>query len=187
MSTASRIQKAAFARFGAKGYAATSLKEIASDCGIQKSSIYSHFASKEALFKSLVQSSAYDEMEFAREQLLRPVPAAEALRELLTTIVTRFAVSPSLRFWVQTLYLPPACLKTDIKGYAGIYYSGVRSVVIRALELGTEANEHKRLFLSLAYLGILKGLYAELLQDSGMILEETLSALWSMYQCAMEL
>ncbi len=49
-----RLLDAAAARFVEQGYAATTLRQIAGDVGIQAGSIYHHFASKEELFAAVL-------------------------------------------------------------------------------------------------------------------------------------
>ena len=51
--TRERILDAALERFAAQGYAGTSLRQIAQAVGIKESAIYAHFASKEAVFRTL--------------------------------------------------------------------------------------------------------------------------------------
>ncbi|MUN06616.1 TetR family transcriptional regulator [Agromyces luteolus] len=48
-TTAARIRDAAIARFGAHGYAGTSLREVASDVGVSAALVIHHFGSKEGL------------------------------------------------------------------------------------------------------------------------------------------
>lgn len=190
MKTAAKLRYAALERFAAQGYAATTLKEIASDCGIKKPSIYAHFTSKEHLFKHLVQTSVYGEMDFVRDRLQRPLPATEALRGLLESIPSRFRQSAALRFWIQALYVPPPALAPEIRTYAGMFYSGLHSVIAGTLENGFRdgaARNEKREMMATAYLGILKGLYGGLLQKQGEESEKTAEALWAIYRRAMEL
>lgn len=49
-----RVLDAAAERFLRQGYAATTLRQIAADVGIQAGSIYHHFASKEELFAAVL-------------------------------------------------------------------------------------------------------------------------------------
>ena len=46
--------------FLARGYAGTSMADLAEACGIQKASLYHHFASKDALFVACV-TEGYEE------------------------------------------------------------------------------------------------------------------------------
>lgn len=56
------IKEAATELFYRKGYFATSISEIATACGIQKASIYYHYASKEALLYSIMATTMDDLM-----------------------------------------------------------------------------------------------------------------------------
>lgn len=76
--TRERILDAALERFAAQGYAATSLRQIAQAVGIKESAIYAHFASKEAVFRSL------------SEQMVTPVVLVqEVLGSDLVTVMRR--------------------------------------------------------------------------------------------------
>jgi AcrR family transcriptional regulator len=60
--TKAAILESATALFAQKGYAGTSMSDLAGHLGIAKGTIYHHFENKEALFHSLVDSLA-DDME----------------------------------------------------------------------------------------------------------------------------
>ena len=55
-ATRERILETALALFSVQGYEATSVAEIASAVGIRKASLYSHFACKQDILDSLLQS-----------------------------------------------------------------------------------------------------------------------------------
>jgi AcrR family transcriptional regulator len=52
--TAERILVAALDRFAEQGFGATSIRDIAGDLGLNSATLYSHFASKEAILAELV-------------------------------------------------------------------------------------------------------------------------------------
>ena len=66
MNTKKKIFDVALDLFSKKGYDSVSLREIAEEVGIKKSSIYSHYPSKEAIlmdiFKYLTNLFEYDEL-----------------------------------------------------------------------------------------------------------------------------
>ena len=66
MNTKEKIFDVALDLFSKKGYDSVSLREIAEEVGIKKSSIYSHYPSKEAIlmdiFKYLTNLFEYDEL-----------------------------------------------------------------------------------------------------------------------------
>ncbi len=59
------ILEAALVLFAEKGFAATRLDEVARRAGVSKGTVYLYFASKEELFKSLVETMVVPEVERA--------------------------------------------------------------------------------------------------------------------------
>ena len=55
MNTKEKIFEAALDLFSKKGYDSVSLREIADNVGIKKSSIYSHYPSKEAILMDIFE------------------------------------------------------------------------------------------------------------------------------------
>lgn len=53
--TKGALLAAAFARFARDGYPATSIRALAADVGIKESSVYKHFASKEAILDAVLE------------------------------------------------------------------------------------------------------------------------------------
>lgn len=74
MSTKEKIFDVALDLFSKKGYDSVSLREIAEEVGIKKSSIYSHYPSKEAILISIFEYFTdlfeYDELLNSKELVL---------------------------------------------------------------------------------------------------------------------
>lgn len=74
MSTKEKIFDVALDLFSKKGYDSVSLREIAEEVGIKKSSIYSHYLSKEAILISIFEYFTdlfeYDELLNSKELVL---------------------------------------------------------------------------------------------------------------------
>ncbi|WP_462316862.1 TetR/AcrR family transcriptional regulator, partial [Methanobrevibacter sp.] len=74
MNTKERIFDASLDLFSKRGYDSVSLREIADEVGIRKSSIYSHYPSKEAIlmdiFDYFTNLFEYDELLNSREYSL---------------------------------------------------------------------------------------------------------------------
>lgn len=102
MNTKEKIFEAALDLFSKKGYDSVSLREIAEEVGIKKSSIYSHYPSKEAIlmdiFEYLTNLFEYDELLNSRDFLLSEDneilienpeqfyhQGSEAIKEMLST------------------------------------------------------------------------------------------------------
>ncbi|WP_269585272.1 TetR/AcrR family transcriptional regulator [Roseibium sp. Sym1] len=58
--TAARVREAALKRFAASGYAAVSMREIASDVGVRPGALYNHFPTKQDILKDLMLSHMAD-------------------------------------------------------------------------------------------------------------------------------
>ena len=73
--TKERILTAALEMFAQNGYAGTNLRELAASLGMGKSSLYRHFASKEELWDTLLDTMiAYYGERFGSSEHLPPVP-----------------------------------------------------------------------------------------------------------------
>ncbi|WP_305989584.1 TetR/AcrR family transcriptional regulator [Roseibium sp. MMSF_3544] len=54
LETAERVRKAALRRFAQAGYAAVSMREIATDVGVRPGALYNHFPTKQDILKDLM-------------------------------------------------------------------------------------------------------------------------------------
>lgn len=72
----SRLLDVAFHEFVARGYGGTSLTSIVKAAGISKTTLYTRYASKEALFRAIMQRQIDG---FAAAAALRPTPGAPDL------------------------------------------------------------------------------------------------------------
>jgi AcrR family transcriptional regulator len=86
------IRSVAIDLFFQKGYFAASIAEIAQGCGIQKSSIYYHYASKEYLLFSILKSTMNDLTDHLKENLAGEPDVAQRLKK---------AVHGHVRFHLQ--------------------------------------------------------------------------------------
>ena len=77
-----------------KGYANTSVDEVAARAGVSKATIYAHFASKDALFGAIICRRCDDQAEGLSSL---PVPEGQDARTILTAVGLR----------LMTLFLSP--------------------------------------------------------------------------------
>ncbi|MGW1892363.1 TetR/AcrR family transcriptional regulator [Streptomyces sp. NPDC002004] len=83
------IMEAATAAFLAKGYAGTSMDDIAKQASVSKQTVYKHFADKEKLFAEIVLATT-DRIE-AMIDLVSDIPAdADCLEENLLRLASQF-------------------------------------------------------------------------------------------------
>jgi AcrR family transcriptional regulator len=120
--TAERILDAAEALFAARGYAATTLRDVARAVGLRNPSLYNHFDGKEALyaavlergirpvFETLMRSVIHEEEAEAQARLLEEVMAILARRPALARLVQHEALAggehltPMLREWIRPVF-----------------------------------------------------------------------------------
>jgi AcrR family transcriptional regulator len=85
--TAAAIKRAAIRLFFRQGYAATTLRDIASDVGIQVGSVYNHMASKEDLLFSIMRGVMLEQFDATSRALETFVDPEERLRAMIETHV----------------------------------------------------------------------------------------------------
>ena len=92
-STAERILEAAEAEFAAVGYAPARLADIAARAGIRRPSLLYHFASKELLYRAVVER-AFDELG---AELIGSMRLATGFEGRLDALIAGFAAFLELR------------------------------------------------------------------------------------------
>lgn len=188
-----RITTAAAQHFAAcGGYHGSSLNEIATAVGIKKASLYAHFKSKDELFLMVFDDALADEIAFVADCF---TVKGEAGAHYCAQMKQRYAESVSLRFLLQTAYLPPAHLRQRIiRGYRD-YLNHLQTLFISQLQQQpdlTHLSEAQKMHFAHAYLGIIDGLHVELiytdeLSPSEETFEPRRTALWTLLQQSLAL
>lgn len=110
MSTKEKIKKIAFSLFAKKGYAGTSMNDIAKEVGINKASLYSHYSSKEEIFLNIYESVAED-YETLQKKLIddsKYLEVEKRLHFIFRNYILHFYQNPDLQsFWNQLNYYTP--------------------------------------------------------------------------------
>ncbi len=185
-----RICQAAVEHFARSGYHGSSLNEIATTVGIRKASIYTHFHSKDELFMMVFQDALMDETNFVSDSFAKDIINEQAGLRYCLQMKERYISSVSLRFLLQTAYLPPNHLRHHIiRDYRG-YLSHVQNLYAQQLHQQSIFNQMPSDILehfSQAYLGIIDSLHVELiysdeLTDTGESFEKRRQALWAILQ-----
>jgi AcrR family transcriptional regulator len=81
--TRARILEAAYRVFGRRGYEAATVEEITDECGIAKGALYSHFASKEELFRVILLEHVRRRSEEAAARLGPELPLRESILRII--------------------------------------------------------------------------------------------------------
>jgi AcrR family transcriptional regulator len=82
-----QIEDVASALFSSRGYAATSMRDIAGALDLRGASLYAHIPSKEAVLAAIVEEAAEAFHAAVRPVAERPGPAAQRLREMIAAHV----------------------------------------------------------------------------------------------------
>lgn len=89
------IVQAALAVFAEKGFAAAKLEEIAARAGVSKGSVYLYFATKEDLFRAVVEQAIAPNMRAIRAMIAaHPGPFSELARAIPARIAVMIEVLP---------------------------------------------------------------------------------------------
>lgn len=101
LGTRQRLISTAVDLFARQGYDGTSVAQVIAQAGVAKGGFYHHFPSKEALLYEVYGDLITRQLAAMDDILARRLPAADALRELITDLVESTAASAqqALVFW----------------------------------------------------------------------------------------
>ena len=181
--SAQAIRLAAIRLFGRQGYAATPLSARAAAVGIKTPSLYAHFRSKDDLFRAVFDDALHAELRELAAAVSPEASAAEGLRRYLRETVARYEATGHLPFLLRSIYLPPASLASHIRERDTEFSAELARRVEQALArqaavapLGLPPDE-----AALAFIGMLRGIHAELLYAGPEAAQRLIPALWRVY------
>jgi AcrR family transcriptional regulator len=140
------IMEAALELFSKENYSAVSLADISGKVGIKKSSIYSHFSSKEELFLAVLDGQLKEIYTFIDKELNKEKDnrAEYKLYELFKKSIELVANNPVLGgFWKCILYSPPLGLHDQIKTKTSSLNKKLLNIEIQLIKLGIDSGEIK--------------------------------------------
>jgi AcrR family transcriptional regulator len=91
--TRRRLLEVAVRRFGARGFRATSVSEIAREVGVTQAAVYAYYENKDALFEAAVDQDAAEAIASARERAA-DTPVTQLIPVLLLTLVAELDEHP---------------------------------------------------------------------------------------------
>lgn len=185
--SAQAIRQAAIRLFGRQGYAATPLSAIAAAVGIKAPSLYAHFRSKEDLFRTVFDEAVSVELQELMAAVTPEASVSDGLHRYLRETVGRYEATTHLPFLLRSIYLPPPQLAAHIRERDKVFSAELARRVEQALRgqtaflpLGMPPDE-----AALAFIGILRGIHAELLYAGPDAAQRLAQALWRVYARAL--
>lgn len=181
-SAKQRIIDAAFEPFFMHGYEGASLSDIAQAVGIRKASIYTHFASKEAIFLELLQDALESECAFVKSVFSTGSELSGPGDAYCHAFEARYQSSITLRFLIRMAYASPVHLTDASAAIFNVYIEVLTEQIQLALQPYQLNSEQLQLYTD-AYLGVVDSLSVELLYAEGLY-ERRLKAMLMLYQNA---
>jgi AcrR family transcriptional regulator len=190
LSTASRIQEAALARFALQGFEATSMNEIAADAGLKKPSLYGHFRNKDELYLSLVPLLIESELAFARSAIRGGKTVRKQLHGYLNGIRKRYEASHAVQFWVGALVHPPAHINDQVILPMHAFMDELESIIAQAIEHSELASNTAGLScqdLARTVMSMIDSLQSELIYGGPAKFRRRLASVWAVFEAATRL
>ncbi|NQX60646.1 TetR/AcrR family transcriptional regulator [Paenibacillus qinlingensis] len=167
--TATRIKEVARTHFAKNGYEGASLADIATDVGIKKQSIYTHFKGKDELFLALFDEVLAKELHFVHTYLdtNKHLSIDQLLYGFLIQYQDRYEQDDNTKFFLRVAFFPPSHLYDEIvkQGYG--YLDKIETMIIplfdQALHNGTISPEVSSNTATVAFSALLDGMFVELL------------------------
>jgi len=154
-STADRILDAAEAGFAERGFAGTSLRDVATEVGIRIPSLYNHFASKADLYQAVL-SRAIGEIQAVLDRVGRGELSNDA-RDVIGALMQVFQARPNIPRLLQYELLSGG------EQLALVLDDSVRPALVRGAEMleqagaGSRWKSQDRPLLLLAFYNLLIG------------------------------
>lgn len=179
--TVTLIKKAAKRHFAREGYDGASLAAIASEVGIKKQSIYSHFSNKDHLFLTITEEIFHDEMNNIK--IFFDANSENSVKTTLLLFLTdygeRYESDEQMKFMLRNAFFPPKHLQDHVMQKLYGYYNELESFLIKELrdeKLGVSTTE-----AAIAFLGLFDAVIVEMLYGGRNRFTRRLEASWNIY------
>ncbi|MCO4777751.1 MULTISPECIES: TetR/AcrR family transcriptional regulator [Lentibacter] len=182
--TGPRIRAAARVLFARHGYAAVSMRQIASEVGLQAGALYNYTADKQSLLAELMREHMDDLLE-ARADVNSPAKAPlEALAEFVRFHIGFHIERPDEVFiaYMELRALAPENF-AEIEGLRRQYENELEGILRRGAEAGVFVFEDAKI-TTLAVIAMLTGVNTWYRQGGRLSLEEVEDIYWNMVRRA---
>lgn len=181
--SSNKIKKAALFHFANSGYEGTSLSVIASEVGIKKQSIYTHFANKDELFLTIMNEVLNHEKSFIKDYFTEnePLNLELTLYQFLQGYKERYELHADTKFLLRMGFLPPTHLHEQVLVSLYKYFDEMEEMLIEFFndkrnEISTSVNE-----AVIAFIGLSDSVLVELLYSGNERFQRRLQACWKIY------
>lgn len=185
--TSNRIKEVALNHFTVNGYEGTTMAQIAEDVGIKKQSIYTHFKGKDELFLQVCRDVSADEFQFVMNYIennkYRTIE--QFLFDFMVLYKERYETNDYTKFWLRISFFPPAHLYEQVMKYVYDYLDKLEELLVPILEKAMTEGEINSSIganrATTAFLGVLDGIFVEMLYGGPERLTKRLDASWHLY------
>jgi AcrR family transcriptional regulator len=181
--SSNKIKKAALFHFANSGYEGTSLSVIASEVGIKKQSIYTHFANKDELFLTIMNEVLNHEKSYIKDYFTdnEPLNLELTLYQFLQGYKERYELHADTKFLLRMGFLPPTHLHEQVMTSLYKYFDEMEEMLIEFFndkrnEISTSVNE-----AVIAFIGLSDSVLVELLYSGNERFQRRLQACWKIY------
>lgn len=167
--TSSRIKEVALTHFANNGYEGASLADIATEVGIKKQSIYTHFRGKNELFLEVFKDVLSKELEFIKQYFdhYKNAPLNDFLYRFLMKCMVRYDQHDNTKFFLRMVFFPPSHLQSDVATGGNYYIEKIEEWLIPVFQkaglensMSTSVNSETA---TAAFTAVLDGMFVEML------------------------
>ena len=185
--TSEQIKEVSIKYFAQHGYEGASMAQIAENVGIKKQSIYTHFKGKDELFLQICKDACEHELQFVNQFIEKNIdqPIKEFLFDFLLRGIDRYETDDSTKFWIRTAFFPPSHLHDQVMKYVYEYLDGIEALFLPIIEKAMNKGEINSTIgeqrATAAFVGVVDGIFVEMLYGGPERLQKRLDASWYMY------
>jgi AcrR family transcriptional regulator len=150
----SEIGRAALECFAERGFAGSSLDEIAARAGVTKGTLYLYFPNKEALFKEVVRQALVPQIAAFEERIKQGAPASHQLEQIIAGWPEIIA-SPNLGFIPKLMIAEAGNFPDLAQFYLREVIGRARRLIVGILRRGMARGEFRRLDPRSAFLSVI--------------------------------